>query len=70
MSLYLGYYLIWRTNSNHLDKIRYSGKDLKHLSVTASAFNYYFFVGERKKWFENLKKRYSKKIEAATGGVL
>ena len=29
--------------------------------MTASAFNYYLFVGEGKKRFENLKKRYSKK---------
>ena len=29
--------------------------------MTASAFNYYLFVGEGKKRFENLKKHYSKK---------
>ena len=29
--------------------------------MTASAFNYYLFVGEGKKRFENLKKCYSKK---------
>ena len=28
--------------------MRYSGKDLKHLPVTASAFNYYLFVGQGK----------------------
>ena len=44
-----------------LEKIRYSGKDLKHLSVIASASNYYLFVGEDKKQFENLKSCYSKK---------
>ena len=29
--------------------------------MTTSAFNYYLLVGEEKKRFENLKKRYSKK---------
>ena len=61
MSLYRGYQVISRTNSKHLDKISYSGKDLKQVSVTASAFNYYLYVGEGKKRSENLKKRYSKK---------
>ena len=43
--------------------------------MTASAFNYYLFVGEEKKRFENLKKRYSKKKnnlkrKSATGAGL
>ena len=29
--------------------------------MTTSTFNYYLLVGEEKKRFENLKKRYSKK---------
>ena len=44
-----------------VNKINYSGKDLKQVSVTASALNYYLFVGEGKKRFENLTKRYSEK---------
>ena len=44
-----------------VNKISYSGKDLKQVSVTASALNYYLFVGEGKKRFENLTKRYSEK---------
>ena len=61
MSLYLEYYVIWRTNSKQLNKVRYLGKDLKYLTMTASAFNYYIFADEGKKQFENLKKHYSKK---------
>ena len=75
MPLYLGYYVIWRTNSKQLEKVRYSGKDLKHLLVTASASNYYLFVGEDKKQSENLKSCYSKKKnnlkrKSATGAGL